>query len=141
MLGENIAALRKKQGMSQEKLAEELGVSRQTIAKWEVGNSVPDLVLAAKLATFFDISLEDLMNLEVDYLTPDLPRGEYIFGRVQVNDKGQITLPARARKIFHIKAGSELLLLGDINQGLALMDTRFFLEGFKAVVENEENES
>ncbi len=49
MIGENIQYLRKKRNLTQEALAEQLGVSRQTVAKWEAGESAPDLDAAAKL--------------------------------------------------------------------------------------------
>ena len=42
-------------------------------------------------------------------------------------------LPVRARKVFNIKAGDELLLIGDIDRGLALMDTQFFVQAARYV--------
>ena len=51
-----------------------------------------------------------------------------MFGLVQVGDKGQIVIPSRARKIFDIKAGDKLIVLGDENQGLALLQEKNFME-------------
>ena len=56
MISETIALLRKKSGYSQEKLAEKVGVSRQTLSKWELGDSLPDIISSSRLAEIFDIS-------------------------------------------------------------------------------------
>ena len=55
MICENIQILRKKRSLTQEALAEEVGVTRQTIAKWESGESIPDLELAGRLAAALDV--------------------------------------------------------------------------------------
>lgn len=128
MISKNIAILRKRENISQEKLAEEIGVSRQTIAKWEAGESVPDVIYSSQLADFFDVSLDELVHLESNLLTTPSFKGKYIFGAVTVGERGEIHLPPRARNIFQINAGDQLLLLGDENQGLALLDPNFFLE-------------
>ncbi|KJQ58430.1 AbrB/MazE/SpoVT family DNA-binding domain-containing protein [Streptococcus gordonii] len=81
-----------------------------------------------KCADFFDVSLDELVHLESNLLTTPSIKGKYIFGTVTVGERGEIHLPPRARNIFQIKAGDQLLLLGDENQGLALLDPNFFLE-------------
>lgn len=65
MLGDNIKALRKKKGYSQETLAQELFVVRQTISKWEKGLSVPDAEMLEKLADVLEISVNELLDKEV----------------------------------------------------------------------------
>ena len=45
---------------------------------------------------------------------------------VTVGDKGQIVIPVRARRIFNIQPGDQLMVLGDETRGLALLDARFF---------------
>lgn len=62
MLGENIAALRKKQGMSQQTLAEQLFVTRQTISKWEKNLSVPDAEALVRLADALDTTVQALLG-------------------------------------------------------------------------------
>ena len=52
--------------------------------------------------------------------------GKYIFGVCKVGERGQIVIPKDARKIFDIKAGDSLLLLGDKNKGFALIKTEVF---------------
>ena len=59
---ERLMALRKKQGLSQEELGFELGVSRQTVSKWESGQSYPDFQRLVLLADYFDISLDELVR-------------------------------------------------------------------------------
>ena len=49
------------------------------------------------------------------------PKGKYMFGMVKVGDKGQIVIPVKARKIFNIKPGDNLVILGDENAGLAIL--------------------
>lgn len=49
------------------------------------------------------------------------PDGKYIFGVVKVGEKGQIVIPQEARKVFNIKPGDSLLLLGDEKQGIAIV--------------------
>ena len=60
-LGEKIQLLRRESGMSQEKLAERLNVSRQAISKWEQGIVVPDTENIIQLSKFFQVSLEYLL--------------------------------------------------------------------------------
>ena len=62
MLGETIAALRKKQGMSQQTLAEQLYVTRQTISKWEKNISVPDADALIRLADALDVPVQTLLG-------------------------------------------------------------------------------
>ena len=57
---ERLAVLRKERGLSQEMLAERIGVSRQAVSKWEVGEATPDLNKLLSLADVFEVSLDDL---------------------------------------------------------------------------------
>ena len=134
MIFENITVLRKEAGMSQEALAEAVGVSRQTIAKWETGESVPDVLHCDRIAEVFEISLDDLIHMDLRQ-SPAGPKGKFIFGTVTVGDKGQIVIPVKARRTFNIQPGDDLMVLGDIQTGLALMKADFFLEAAKQVRE------
>ncbi|MBR4081690.1 MAG: helix-turn-helix transcriptional regulator [Clostridia bacterium] len=62
MLGENIAALRKKAGMTQQSLADALYVTRQTISKWEKNLSVPDADVLVRLADALDTTVQTLLG-------------------------------------------------------------------------------
>lgn len=121
MIGQNIHHLRTITAMTQEELAEKVGVARQTVAKWESGDAIPDLDNAAALAKLFGVSLDDLVNHDEESLGfPIPPRGKHIFGVVRMGERGQLVIPKRAREVFGLKPGSELLMLGDESQGIAL---------------------
>lgn len=62
MLQDNIKIIRKNKGYSQEELASKLHVTRQTISKWETGQSVPDANLLKQLSVIFDVSVSELMG-------------------------------------------------------------------------------
>ncbi len=128
MIGKNLQKLRKQNELTQEALAELVGVARQTIAKWETGESMPDLEMAGKLASALKISLDDLTNAPENELDgrPGM-RGKHMFGVVTVGDKGQIVIPVRARRVFNINPGDQLMVLGDENSGIALVNAEFFM--------------
>lgn len=65
-LGNNLFESRKKTGLSQEIVAEKLGVSRQTISKWETDETVPDIYQAKKLAKLYNVSLDELIEFDMD---------------------------------------------------------------------------
>ena len=73
-LGNNLIEARKKSGFSQEKIAEKLGVSRQTISKWETGETLPDVYQAKKLSKIYNLSLDELMdfNLELNKIEKEI---------------------------------------------------------------------
>ena len=129
MFKDNLASLRKMRQMTQEDIAEKLGVSRQSVAKWESGETVPDLDKCRMLADIFDVTLDDLANYESEEnLGLGLPpKGKHLFGMVTVGEKGQIVIPAKARKLFNISAGDRLVILGDENQGIAILKSEMFL--------------
>ena len=124
MIGKNLQKLRKQNELTQEAM----GVARQTIAKWETGESVPDLEMAGKLASALKVSLDDLTNAPENELDgrPGM-RGKHMFGVVTVGDKGQIVIPVRARRVFNINPGDQLMVLGDENSGIALVNAEFFM--------------
>lgn len=64
-IGKKLVELRKKKELSQESLAELIGVSRQTISKWELGDTYPDINQAKKLSKLFDVSLDELVDNDV----------------------------------------------------------------------------
>ena len=63
-LGEKIASARKEKGMTQEMLAEQLGVPRQAVARWETGLSVPDAGMLVRIAGALDTTVNDLLGEE-----------------------------------------------------------------------------
>ena len=79
-LKENLAALRKDKGLSQNDLAEEMHVSRQTISKWERGNVLPSTDNLIWLSKFYQVSLDELVGIAKKSETPSCaeenPRSE-----------------------------------------------------------------
>ena len=132
MFADNLISLRKLHNLSQEELAEKINVSRQTLSKYETGESLPDIEKCKALAEVFDVSIDDLINYEaasaddLGFSVP--PKGKHVFGLVKVGDKGQIVIPAKARKIFDIQPGDNLIVLGDEGQGLALIKEKGLLD-------------
>ena len=116
--------------MTQEDLADIVGVTRQAVAKWESGETVPDLEKSRAIANAFGVTIDDLINHEpTDNLGLGIaPRGKHLFGIVTVGDKGQIVIPVKARKIFEINPGDSLVVLGDEGTGIALMKSDGFLK-------------
>ena len=64
-IGNKIMKLRKKYGFSQEELAEKIGVARQTISKWELGETYPDLKQSKELSKIFNVSLDELVSNDI----------------------------------------------------------------------------
>ena len=64
-MGERIKRLRKRKGISQEALAEILGVSFQAVSKWETTSTMPDIGLVPSIAAFFDVSIDELFDYNV----------------------------------------------------------------------------
>ena len=132
MFKDNLSELRRMHGMSQEELADKIGVSRQTLSKYENGESLPDIEKCKQIADVFGVSIDDMLNYGIE--DPDNmglaipPKGKHIFGMVKVGDKGQIVLPAKARKLFDINPGDNLLVLGDEGQGLAIIKEKGLLD-------------
>lgn len=129
MFQDNLVQMRKMKRLTQEDIAEKVGVTRQAVAKWESGETVPDLDKCKMLAEIFEVSLDDLANYEPEEnMGLGLPpKGKHLFGVVTVGDKGQIVIPAKARKLFEILPGDQLVVLGDEGQGLAIMKSEKFL--------------
>ncbi|MCI8479883.1 MAG: helix-turn-helix domain-containing protein [Oscillibacter sp.] len=65
-LGSRLFNARKSKGLSQEVVAEKLGVSRQTISKWETGETLPDIRQAKRLAVLYGQSLDELIEFDLD---------------------------------------------------------------------------
>ena len=65
-LGKKIAELRKKNNLSQEELAEKVGVARQTISKWEIGDTTPDINQVKIISKIFNISIDELVDNDIN---------------------------------------------------------------------------
>lgn len=136
----NLRFLRAQHHFTLEEAAEKIGVTRQAMAKWEAGDSMPDLVNTLALANLYDVTVDDLMSFdEEDSLTKIAPKGKHMFGVVKVQERGQIVIPKDARDIFKIKKGDSFVLLGNEDPesfGLALVPVEQFL-GFSERMKRE----
>lgn len=65
-LGNSLFHARKKSGLSQEEVAEKLGVSRQTISKWELDETIPDIRQSKRLSTLYHLTLDELIEFDLD---------------------------------------------------------------------------
>lgn len=129
MLNDNIAMLRNINGYSQEEVAEKIGISRQAYAKWEKGETIPDIERCLKLAELYDTTLDALVKFEEkigNTALPPGPKGKHIFGTTKVNDRGQIVIPKKAREMFEINCGDDLVILGDEAEGIAIIKADTF---------------
>ena len=117
----NLKLYRKQNDLTQEQVAEKLGVSRQAVAKWERGESLPDLEHVIAMADMYGVTIDQLVR-NLDPREDDGPDGKkYIFGVARINSKGQITLPKKSREVFGLKEGDMVLVLGDEARGMALV--------------------
>ncbi len=111
--------LRTKKGLTQETVAEMVGVSRQALAKWEKGETLPDIDSCLRLADLYEMPLDLLVRSLKEEKNAD---NRHLIGYVKVNDKGQITLPAPIREAFQIEQGNYMLVLADTDRGIALIN-------------------
>lgn len=119
MISVNLKYLRKKFGLSQEELAEKIEVSRQSVAKWENGETLPDVFKCRELANLYGTTIDNLLNysFEEETIVGSENDGKYVFGLVKVGEKGQIVIPKSARTVFEIYPGDRLMVLGDTHKG------------------------
>ena len=108
--GDKLVELRKKNGYSQEELAEKLGVSRQSVSKWESNNTYPETDKIIQIANLFDYSMDDLIN---DKITD-------IEGSLRKN-----------KNIYNIWDS----LLEFITKTINMFSKMTFLQGFKCIIE------
>ena len=136
-IGGRISALRKRDGLTQEELAAQMGVSPQAVSKWENDMSVHDLSVLTALSDYFHLSLDELIRgqrTDVQYVPPEARKSaEELFLRVRVHtgegDKINVNLPlALVRIAAQLNLdlpqfrGSEWLCQLDLNALLSLIE-------------------
>lgn len=116
----NLKIYRKENGLTQEEVAEKLGVSRQAVAKWENGDTLPDIENCIALADLYGTTVDILVRNIASYSGSSEGK-KHMFGFSKINDKGQITLPKKCRDLFKLSSGDAILILGDEDKGIALV--------------------
>lgn len=129
MLADNLIFLRNIKGLSQEQVAEVIGISRQSYSKWEQGETYPDIDKCDKLAKFYGVTLDSLVHqndkIGNSKLAP-APVGKHLWGTVTIGGKGQIVIPKATRDTFGLSEGDRLVVLGDDAEGIALVKAEVF---------------
>ena len=129
-LSRNLSFLRERNQYSQEAVAEKIGVSRQAVARWESGETAPDIANCDALARLYDVTVDDLLHFDGESALGIPPKGKHLFGTVTIGERGQLVLPKKARDVFHIQPGDTLVVLGDEapeRAGIALVPSSTFL--------------
>ncbi len=136
MFRENIIRLRSINNMSQEEVASKVGISRQAYAKWESGESVPDINKCASLASIYGVNIDSLIGEENSPFPslPPSPKGKNIWGSVILSEKGEILIPQEAREKLGFTPGMRIVVLSD-EYGIALVAADTFEREVKKAIE------
>lgn len=127
MFGENLKTLRKNKGFTQEELAARLNVVRQTVSKWEKGQSVPDSEMLVRLAEIFEVPVSHLLGGPIE---PDAQPDALAEQLARINEQ-LVIKNRRAKRIWTTIAviligavllqlviiGSTILFRIDVNSG------------------------
>ena len=138
MFSDNLLYLRNLKGLSQEQVAEAVGISRQSYSKWEQGDTFPDIDKCDKLAKFYGVTIDSLIHSDEKIGKTKIapaPIGKHLWGTVTIGSKGQIVIPKNARDTFDMKEGDRLVVLGDESQGIALIKTEIFEKQMQEMLE------
>ena len=138
MFSDNLLYLRNLKGLSQEQVAEAVGISRQSYSKWEQGDTFPDIDKCDKLAKFYGVTIDSLIHSDEKIGKTKIapaPIGKHLWGTVTIGSKGQIVIPKNARDTFDMKEGDRLVVLGDEAQGIALIKAEIFEKQMQEMLE------
>ena len=125
-LGEKIAFCRKRAGLSQEALADRLGLSRQAVSRWETGAAVPDLSKIVELSKLFGVTTDFLLLPE--QTEPEPPVQEQPIRIETVSEKSGLDPVVERRRKFRIGFGEAISVLGLLTAVVALFLTQFYAD-------------
>lgn len=121
-ISDNLRILRLKNKKSLEDIAEAINVSRQSVSKWESGESYPDIEKCVRLAKLYNVSLDALVNKTISELVNEKVHDDkYMFGLTKLEENGMIKIPPKAIEVFEITTKDALLVVGDKKQGIAIV--------------------
>lgn len=130
MINNNLIMLRDQHKFSQEKVAEMLGVSRQTYSRWEKGSALPDIGQCVRLAAFYNVSMDALvgtMTVEGIGSLPPPEKGKRCWGTTIVASEDSVSVPKEAMDALGFRPGRKLVVLSG-EGGLALVPFEEFKE-------------
>ena len=130
--------LRKLNDLSQEEIAEKIGISRQAYAKWENGMTVPDIEKCMRIAQIYGVTIDSLVktaSVDGKGILPPPPAGKNIWGSVVINERGQLVIPKDVRERFGLTGGQRLIVLTDDKEGIALIPAEVFEARMKKAME------
>ena len=114
ILADKIVELRKKNGWSQEELAEQLGVSRQAVSKWEGGASIPDLDKIVRLSGVFGVSTDYLLKDEIERSEPQYDEPETDAEHIVTVEEAGEFIDLHAEASGRIAAAAALCILSPV---------------------------
>ena len=125
-IAHNLKLLRNKHGLSVEKVANDIFVSRQTMTKWESGETTPDIDSAIALADYYTVPLEFLVGFpicEEDNFTTQMYNGR-IVSVIDLDEGGNLSLPKKVLEYTGINGKRQLVLVADKRLGIALFPSQ-----------------
>ena len=127
-IADNLKLLRYKNGYTLEAIAEIISVSRQSVAKWESGDSLPDITNCVKLASLYKITLDELVNRPLKSIVNNsfIPEGNNLCGILDISPENSIRIPESVMEMFDISCNDKILLLADKKKGIALVKCSHF---------------
>ena len=123
-IGENIKKIRKQKGVTQEKLAENIGVTPQAISRWESGAGFPAIEYLPELASFFEISVDELLGVK---LSKREARREEIYGQIRLYEE-EIGYPRGCSEAVDTLRGMSAEFPSDEKISFALAEAMLFSE-------------
>mgnify|MGYP004633215003 CR=1 FL=1 len=119
ILADKIMQLRKKAGWSQEELAEQLGVTRQSVSKWEGAQSLPDLEKILQMSRLFGVSTDFLLKDELEAESPDPAPDTPALRRVTLAEASAYLALRREAAIKRLPRAKKLRLLSPAGEAPA----------------------
>jgi len=119
-IGENLRFHRKEKKYTLEELSELVGVSRQTLSKWESGETYPDLISVVKLSNLYKVAVDVLIRGSSCRVLENSNR-KYFCEMTKVSKDGFIKISQNVRDAFDIRENDALFVLCDSGQGIALV--------------------
>lgn len=133
--GARIQRLRKEKGLTQNQIADQVGVSAQAVSKWENDQATPDIDILVKLSEIYDVSLDELLGKEVKTKLVEKPSKKdfeqmilKIIVTSQDGDKVRINLPLPLLQVFVNQETGQINLITGDNKSLEGIDFRKLME-------------